>query len=240
MSANRIKLSILIPVFNEEALLEQALRVLYQGLCERFNPGSFELILCENGSTDRSLEIAEQFASARPGLRVEHLPIASYGNALRHGISSARGQYLVIFNVDYWDLAFLDTALTRLGTCDFVIGSKNAEGATDKRPILRRLITISFNLLLRVLFGFKGTDTHGIKAMDTSRAKKLVQECVTNREMFDTELVLRAQNAGLSICEIGVEVAEKRPSRYSLVRRIPTTLVDLITLMGSFWFSGGR
>ncbi len=206
MSSNQIQLSILIPVFNEDALLEQALQGLYQDLCERFEAGTFELLLCENGSTDRSLEIAEQFASTRPELRVEHLPIPSYGNALRHGISSARGQNLVIFNVDHWDIAFLDMALTSLDTCDFVIGSKNAEGATDNRPLLRRLITINFNFLLRVLFGFQGTDTHGIKAMDTSWAKILTQECVTNQEMFDTELVLRAQNTGLKICEIGVEV----------------------------------
>ena len=237
MSSNQIRLSILVPVLNEEILLEQALQDIYQGLCERFEAGTFELYLCENGSTDSSLEIAEQFSSTRPEMRVEHLPMPSYGNALRHGISYARGQNLVIFNVDHWDMTFLDKALISLKTCDFVIGSKIAEGAKDNRPFLRRLITVSFNLLLRVIFGFRGTDTHGIKAMDTRWAIKLTQECVTSREMFDTEIVLRAQNAGLTICEIGVDVSEKRPSRYGLLRRVPTTMVDLIKLISNFWFS---
>jgi len=236
MKSDELNLTILVPVYNEEAILEKSIGGLLQEIDHRSSLGTYELILCENGSTDNTLLIASSMVSRWPSLRVIHLPNPSYGHALRHGISIAGGKHLVIFNADFWDVSFLDQALGHLGDYDIVIGSKNTFGASDRRPIHRRLITVSFNFLLRILFGFKGTDTHGIKAMKTDCAKTLASQCLTYAEIFDTELILRAQKAGLSISEIAVNVGETRPSRYSPLKRIPNTLFDLLTIIKIFWF----
>ena len=240
MNSDKLNLTILVPVYNEEAILEKSIGELLGKIENRFSSKTYELILCENGSTDNTLSIANEMASQWPSLRVIHLPEASYGHALRHGISIACGVYIVIFNADFWDIDFLDYALGHLEDYDIIIGSKNTPGAKDSRPFNRRLITIGFNLLLRILFGFQGTDTHGIKAFKTDRAKTLANQCQTYAEIFDTELILRAQKAGHSIHEIAVKVGETRPSRYSPLKRIPNTLIDLLTLINIFWFGSKK
>lgn len=60
--------------------------------------------------------------------------------------------------------------------------------------------------------------------------------CITNRELFDTELILRGQRAGLTTVEVPVTVAETRPSRYSPLSRLPRTLSDLWRLYLDFTF----
>jgi glycosyltransferase involved in cell wall biosynthesis len=218
--------SILIPAFNEAAILPATIRSILAGLasqpCDLAN-----IIICENGSTDETLNIARSLAIEWPEVSVESLPVANYGNALRHGILCAQGNTIVIFNADFWDLDFMNQALQRIKDYDFIIGSKNLEKQSDRRAWNRRWITISFNFLLKLLFGYPGSDTHGIKAIRTEAARELVQECRTSGELFDTELVLRAHQKGLRILEIPVQVSELRPSRYGLLKRVPKTLRDL-------------
>ena len=76
--------------------------------------------------------------------------------------------------------------------------------------------------------------------MKTDCAKSLANQCQTYAEIFDTELILRAQKAGHSIHEIAVKVGETRPSRYSPLKRIPNTLIDLLTLINIFWFGSKK
>jgi glycosyltransferase involved in cell wall biosynthesis len=226
-----VDLSVIVPIYNEEEILEKSILGLLNGLEGTLGLQNFELILCENGSRDRSLAIARSLASSSSRVRVESLDIPSYGRALRHGIHVANGNLLIIFNADLWDLDFARIALNQRTLYDMLIGTKNARYSVDERPLHRRAITRSFNLLLRVMFGFEGTDTHGMKALEAYSLKPIVAQCQTEDEIFDTELVLRAQRAGLLIAETPVRVREWRPSRYGLVARIPKTIRDLVLLM---------
>lgn len=222
-------LTIIIPVYNEEAILVESITALTEAL-EPLGL-DYELLICENGSTDSTAALARALMAEHPQIRLESLPEASYGGALRHGIARACGPLVAIFNIDFWDVAFLQQSLELLQGCDLVVGSKAAPGSRDSRPSFRRMITRSFTLLLRFLFGFQGTDTHGIKAFRAGRVVPIVQACETNHEIFDTEIILRAHQAGLHLCEIPVSVQEMRPSRYSLWQRVPATFRDLIWLI---------
>jgi glycosyltransferase involved in cell wall biosynthesis len=218
--------SILIPAYNEAAILPATIRSILDGLAsEPYDLAN--IIICENGSQDQTLEVAHSLASQWSQVTVESLPDANYGSALRHGILCAQGETIVIFNADFWDLDFMKQALRQIEDYDFIIGSKNLQKQSDRRAWNRRWITISFNFLLKLLFGYPGSDTHGIKAIRTETARELVQECRTSGELFDTELVLRAHQKGLRILEIPVQVSELRPSRYGLLKRVPKTLRDL-------------
>lgn len=216
------EVSIVIPGYNEAEILHESLVSIlkeFKALDEQI-----EIVVCENGSTDNSLRIAEQLQQAHSQIRAQHLPTSNYGLALKHGISAGRGNAVIIFNIDFWSPEFARIALAKLGDYDMVIGSKTMEGAKDQRPILRRLITLGFNFFLRRFFGLRGTDTHGMKAFKRRSLNRILDKCVTDKSLFDSEFVLRAERAGLLITEVPVHVRELRqPSYWSLLERIPET-----------------
>jgi len=220
--------SILIPIYNEEEILEESVRDIIQGA----DPLgiSYELVLCENGSRDRTVEIGERLCGEFPQLRLLRCPLPDYGEALILGIHEARGTNIVCFEIDFYDVHFIEMAHVLLKKYDAVIGSKRAIGSRDRRPFIRRFITWGFNTFLRILFGFTGTDTHGIKAFRAEPVRPLVEACRTRRDIFTTELVIRIERAGLWRCEVPLEIEERRPAPINIMRRVPSTLKNLWTL----------
>jgi glycosyltransferase AglD len=225
-----VTLSIVMPAHNEEGLLDVAVRELVTGL--RAWGQDFELLVVENGSSDGTLDLAKKLAEEIPEVRALSLPRPDYGAALKEGFLAAQGQWIVNFDVDYFDLGFLGEALNivRAGTAAVVVGTKRGEGSVDTRPAHRRLVTATFSLLLRAGFGLGVSDTHGMKAMAAEPLRPLVRACRFGTDLFDTELVLRAERAGLTVAELPVRVEERRPSRTSIARRGARTLVGLVRL----------
>ncbi|MEW6410072.1 MAG: glycosyltransferase family 2 protein [Nitrospirota bacterium] len=225
------KFSVVIPVYNEEEILRRSVESLVANIdsITEFDM-EYEIIICENGSYDNTHQIAKQLTEEFPMVRVDHLRYPSYGQSIRLGISTATHEKIIIFNIDFWDIEFLKKTLVLLDEYDCIVGSKVIEGAIDGRPLLRRLITRGFNLLLRMLYGFKGTDTHGIKGFRKSSIYPVSMQCLTEREIFDTELLLRADRAKLSIYELPVTIKEVRLPRLKPLKRIPSTVRDLFRL----------
>lgn len=221
--------SVIVPLYNEEEILVSLVTTFIETF-QRY-PFGIEFLLCENGSRDQTRAIAARLAEDHANVRLISIDEPSYGGALRSGIELAHGDLVVIFNADLWCVSFFQEALALLESgADIVIGSKRLVAANDHRPLTRRLITASFNRFLNVVFGFRGSDTHGMKALRRSRTREIIERCRTSKEVFDTEIVLRAQRAGLRICEIPTEVFDMRPARLSLIQRIPSTLKDLWTI----------
>lgn len=227
-------LSIVVPVHNEAAILESTLHNLRQRL-EDWGI-DHEILVCENGSSDDTARIARQVAAVSPSLLSCSLPEANYGRALRFGFLKARGRYVAAVNIDFIDFAFLEQALAAIERegVDMVIGSKVLPGSVDRRPLSRRFLTRSFNWLLRRLFGTRLSDTHGLKLLRTGTVQPLIHACELEGEVFDTELLLRAERAGLRLKELPVVLEELRPSRYAVWRRIPSTIRDLAHLVWYF------
>lgn len=221
--------SVVVPVYNEARIVNDAitrmLRAL-EGLC-----GDFELLVCENGSTDDTAALVARLQQEDPRIRLERLPEPDYGGAMRHGIGACVFDRIVIFNVDFWSIDFARQAVETLDACDVVVGSKVMTGSEDERPPMRRFLTRAFNTILRSLFGFTGTDTHGMKALRRSAVDGVLARCVTSQSIFDTELVLRSERAGLRIVEIPVAVREiRQPSYWSVARRLPEVSWNLLKL----------
>jgi len=226
------EVSFVIPVFNEEAILHAAV----VDLRERLAPLnlSYELILAENGSRDATAEIARRLGARYPELRLVHFAEPNYGAALRQGILSARGTWVICEEIDLCDVDFhvQALALLRAGSADFVIGSKLIGGARDERPLLRHGASQLYTGLLHALFDFRGTDTHGLKAFRRTRVTPIVETCQIERDVFASELVIRAYREQLRIVEIPVRVLEKRPPSINLIRRVPNVVKNLAQL---FW-----
>jgi glycosyltransferase involved in cell wall biosynthesis len=223
-------LSIVIPIYNEEEILEEAVTELRDGLQE-FGL-EYEIILAENGSTDSTVALAASFSEDSPELTSFSVNEPNYGKALRQGILRARGEFVICDEIDLIDMDFYRRALEILQAdgADMVVGSKAMRGAHDNRPLFRRSATKIINGMLRVAVDFRGTDTHGLKAFKREPIIPVVDQCVVDRDIFASELVVRCGRADLRVVEIPVEVCEKRRPTISLVRRVPGVMKNLVRL----------
>jgi glycosyltransferase involved in cell wall biosynthesis len=218
------RVSIIIPVYNEEAILHAAVVDLVDRLTQFDWP--YELVLAENGSRDRTVEIAEELAARFPQVQTFSLGEPNYGKALKRGILEARGEFVLCDEIDLCDTDFYRRAMDLLERheADFVVGSKVLDGASDERPLFRRAGTHVMNGMLRVALGFKGTDTHGLKAFRRTAGQEIARQCLVDRDIFASELVVRAERAGVLMKEIPVRVLEKRVPTIGLFRRVPRVL----------------
>ncbi len=226
-------LSVILPAYNEAAFLEAAVSELHAGLS---TGEAFEILVVENGSSDDTAAVASRLAESLPAVRLLTRPEADYGAALRAGLLAASGDAWVVFNVDYWDLPFMHAALESIDRrCRgegpaLVVGSKRAPGASDRRGLVRRSATRVFTTLLKAAFDVGVSDTHGMKVLSAAPLRPVVERCTFGRDIFDTELVVRAERAGLGVVEIPVAAVETRPARTSFLGRVPRTLADLTRL----------
>lgn len=237
--------SIVIPVYNEEGILRDAVTELVEGLeavrAALHAPAmTFEVIIAENGSSDHTASLAQHLADEIPEVRTFSLGEPNYGKALRRGILEAQGTFVICEEIDLCDLDFHRRALEHLrhGDCDMVVGSKAMKGSSDERPILRRAATKVINGMLRVALDFRGTDTHGLKAFKRDTLVPIVEECVIDRDLFASELVIRAGRAGLDVVEIPIKLHEKRPPAINLVKRVPRVMSGLAKLTYVIRFGG--
>lgn len=230
-------LSIVIPVYNEESILEAAVG----DLVERMKPLAlrYELILAENGSRDRTVELARGLAARLPQVRTFSLGEPNYGKALKRGILEASGEIVICEEIDLCDVDFYLRALALLDAheAELVVGSKVLAESRDERPLLRQVATLVINGMLRVSLGFKGTDTHGLKALRRSSLVPVVESCLVDRDLFASELVIRAERSrSVRVREIPVRLREKRPPSVHLFKRVPHVLKGIARLVVAIHF----
>lgn len=226
--------SIVVPVYNEAEFIPQGLPAMLaqlQGLEE-----SYHVLVVENGSTDGTAEAAREVSQGHP-VTVLSLDQPDYGAAMRHGFLEADGEWVVNFDIDYFSAGFLGQ-VSALEDVDLVIASKRDPGSEDRRPLIRRVATLVFNWLLRVLLDSAVSDTHGMKAFRQELVARLTPEVMSRQDLFDTELVIRAERAGYRIQEVPVVVEEMRVARSSLLKRVPRTIKGMFRIRRTLAESG--
>jgi glycosyltransferase involved in cell wall biosynthesis len=237
------QISIVIPIYNEQAILHAAV----VDLRERLKPlgWSYEIILAENGSKDRTIqighELAAKYANTADGqVKIISLGEPNYGKALKQGILLARGNLVLCDEIDLCDTDFHKRAIDILetGEADMVIGSKLAVGAADERPLIRHAASIAYSTLLKVMLGFRGTDTHGLKAFRRLALLDVVRACLVDKDVFASEFVIRADRAGIAIKEVPVQIIEKRPPSINLFKRVPNVMKSVAKLTWSIRIRG--
>lgn len=220
-------LTIVVPVYNEADFIPAALPKLIAAAEEVGAPYTIRIV--ENGSVDGTADVARaEIGDAN--VIVDSLPEADYGAAMRHGFLVSAGDWVVNFDIDYFSASFLQQVLAQPDRVDLVIGSKRDPGSEDRRPLIRRIATRVFNLLLTVILGSRVSDTHGMKGFRRHLVDDIAPQVVSTQDLFDTELVVRAERAGYSIAEIPVVVEEMRTARSSLIKRAPRTVAGLLRM----------
>lgn len=226
-----MQLSVVLPVRNEEEILEEACNAFAAEFDRVVGPGSWQFVLVENGSSDSSPEIIERIGSGLPNTRSLTLDQSDYGNALREGLLAAEGKWTMILNVDHlWDAAFFEWCWYHRESYDLILGSKRADPTINRQDSYRRILSAGLNGLLNYQFDFMGADSHGMKVMKTEPLCAIARQCVMRRGQFDTELTIRAMRAGLWVAEAPIPYEEKRKPRNLMAKKIAQNIIDLFRL----------
>ena len=220
--------SVVVPIFNEEEILLNSCNKIFE-ICKKMGI-DFEIIFSENGSTDKTLTLINDYVKKRAECRVISSDIANYGIALREGFMEAENEMIVSFDIDYFSEDFLVDSLSLQKKYSAITASKRLNESQDERKLIRRIATNFFVLILKILFQTSMSDTHGMKGIRKSSCAKQIKNVVSTQDLFDTELLLRIERSGENIYEVPASVNEIRPSVSVIYSRIPRTIFSLIKL----------
>jgi glycosyltransferase involved in cell wall biosynthesis len=226
-------LSVVLPCHNEEPVLASTLEELERYLTRRGVP--FEILVSDDSSTDATARVAEEFAARSPAVRlVPRAAERGKGAALTRGFRAARGLRAAFLDADLEiPVENLELLLAALDEgADVAIGSKLLGAAAAKRPLLRRLLTRGFSSWVRLWLA-SGLSDHqaGIKAFRLERCRPALARVRAHGWIWDTELLVYAQQAGLAIREVPITTRQvDRPSRLSVLRDALRMARDVVAL----------
>jgi glycosyltransferase involved in cell wall biosynthesis len=198
--------SVVMPCFNEEEAVGSCIKNLQKVFIENNING--EIIICDNGSSDRSVSIAKSF-----GVQVVHQPKRGYGNAYLKGFSCARGKYLIMADVDgTYDFDEIPNFLRKLidEKYDFVTGSRYLNTSEVKSmPFLHQYVgNPLLTMILNFLFGVNYSDVYsGFRGFRHDAYKRIMP--ISPGMEFNLELAINAKLAGLKIAEIPIVLHER-------------------------------
>ena len=222
------RLSFVIPVHNEADNLASFVRRFIPSIDAIPQPWRWEIVLVENGSRDKTIDVCRELSRERPDRISSHsIGTPNYGEAVKFGIIQSVGDIVFVLECDFLDPQFVRACLEIVESrgAKFIVGSKRHPDACDQRPVKRRILTWAFNkIMLNIALGYPGSDTHGLKCMAGYLGKELCGLSVTSGEALQTELVLLAWKKGVDIWELPVALKEKRSAPVSIRRRIPKVI----------------
>jgi glycosyltransferase involved in cell wall biosynthesis len=221
------QVDVVVPVHDEEAVLERSILRLHRFLSAEF-PFTWRIVIADNASTDRTPEIAEQLAWDLRGVALLRLDQKGRGRALRAAWSTSRARVVCYMDVDLsTDLRGLLPLVAPLmsGHSDVAIGSRLARGARVVRGSKRELISRTYNHILHATLRTRFSDAQcGFKAVRRDALDHLLGDVRDDGWFFDTELLVLAQRRGMRIHEVPVDWVDDPDSRVDIVR---TAIDDL-------------
>jgi glycosyltransferase involved in cell wall biosynthesis len=225
-------LSLIIPAYNEEHRLPRTLEQAHRFLSEQSYPS--EVIVVENGSQDRTFELAQELVRQYQGLRVIKENQRGKGLAVRSGMLAAQGEFRFMCDVDFSMPVeeinrFIPPALINV---DVAIASREAPGAKRyQEPVSRHFIGRAFNIMIRLLAlpGFHDTQC-GFKCFTAQSAEMLFTKQTITGWTFDVEILYLAKRMGLRIVEIPIPWIYNPESKIHVLRDSIQMALDLIRI----------
>jgi Glycosyl transferase family 2 len=225
-----IQLSVVVPIYNEQAILLDNLSR-YAGALDRIVGASrWRFILVDNGSTDSTPDMIAQVGASWPLTQTLFKPEPNYGRAVRTGLENVTTPYAHLIDVEQWDVPFLSWAWKHRDRYDLFIASKRSDPSLNRQPRYRYILSWGLNALLQLLFDFTGTETHGPKMMRMRNMQPVILASTSDRGQYDTEIVLRSVRSALRIVEVPMPHVEVRPPRAVIVAKVAWNIVALLRL----------
>jgi glycosyltransferase involved in cell wall biosynthesis len=224
-------LSIVIPAHNEENRLPRALGQVFSFLAQQAYDS--EVLVVENGSSDRTLQTAQKFTDTFPTLCVLHEEQAGKGSAVRRGMLEARGQYRFICDADLsMPVEEINRFLPPACKCDVGIASREAPGAIRyHEPYYRHLTGRIFNFLIRslILPGLQDTQC-GFKCFRLEVVEDVFPYQTLNGWAFDVEVLHIARSRGFTITEVPIPWYYQSKSKISVLHDSWRMFLDLLII----------
>ncbi len=223
--AEPVEVSVVLPAYNEEATLERTVDLTVATLEGFLTPGTFEVLIAEDGCTDRTPEIAAELAESDDRVRHIHSDERlGRGRALERAFRAATGDTVAYIDTDLaTDLDYLEQLIetVRSGEADVATGSRWVPGHVADRPSKRGVPSYVYNFLARTVLRSTIRDHQcGFKAFDREVLYDLLPQVGDNHWFWDTEVLVRAQRAGYRVREFPVEWTPQGDSKVDLVRDV--------------------
>jgi dolichyl-phosphate beta-glucosyltransferase len=226
-------LSIIVPAYNEEQRLVQTLHKLLTYLEKQKILA--EIIVINDGSTDRTEALAKEIQKNTPSLKVSSLPMnAGKGRAIRKGIEISKGDHVLIMDADgaaaMHDMSRL---LDAKESADIIIGSRYTKESIIpvQPPLGRRILTAASRVANRIL-GIRVKDSRcGFKLIRGEVARKIISVLSVDRFGFDVELLFVANKWGLTIREIPITWSHKEGSKVRFARDSFKAVIEITQIL---------
>lgn len=214
--SDKIHLSVVIPAYNEEPNFKKGLVEEVPKYLEK-QDYSYEILIVDDGSTDKTAHLADEFAKKYKNVRVIKNPHEGKAETVKKGVEEAKGELILFTDFDQaTPISEVEKLLSFFPEYDIVIGSRQLPGARrDKEPIYRHIMGLGFNIVVQAIAvrgiwdtqaGFKCFKADIAKELFTKlkvygKGKKVQGALVT---AFDVELLFIAKKHGYKIKEVPI------------------------------------
>ena len=232
----RPRLTFFFPAYNEEENVVEMVRRSLDEIGSLVN-GSIELLVVDDGSTDRTAELADELAASEPRIRVHHQGNRGYGGALRAGFANARGELICFSDGDLqFDLREMSRLLERLDARARPVNAVIGYRIKRRDPPHRIFIAKTYNAIVSILFG--------LRVRDIDCAMKLFRREVfdglpleTDSPFLSAELLIKLRARGERIAQVGVNHYPRAAGTNTgaSFRKILRTFRDIARLRWALW-----
>ncbi len=229
-----MKLSIIIPAHNEEERLPAMLEAYAAYFTEKYG-NEVELIVVPNNCSDRTAEVASGFRTRFPQVRVLDDPgFVGKGGAVMLGGRAAAGELIGFVDADgATPPRAFDDLVEQIGSSGGIIASRWMKGSevSPRQPLSRRISSRCFNLMVRVLFGLRLTDTQcGAKLLRRDVMEFVLENLGVTNWAFDVDMLFQARRSGAAVSEIPTVWHDQAGSKIQIARASVNMSVAMIRL----------
>jgi glycosyltransferase involved in cell wall biosynthesis len=228
-------LTVVLPVHNEEAILERNVLALAEHLDASDQLDGFEILLVCNGCRDSSERVSAELAKRLPEhVRALCLEVRGLGHAIRAGIQAAAYDFIMFYAVDLpFGLEVVDesVAAARANPNSIVIGSKGHAASKVPRRVTRQLFSRTAGLLTNIVFGLGVTDTQGSLLFPRSVFARFGSVMDSAGPFFQAQIVIYGHHMGCRLVEIPVRLhpsGAERKTRFKLFRDGANYLAEIL------------
>lgn len=205
MAEEKLKVEIVLPVYNEEGELEEHTLRLRDFLKRQLDDFLWQITIADNASTDKTATIAQRLTEEYPEINFFHLKKKGRGRAVKRVWSKSEADILAYMDIDLsTDLKNFPPLIKSLTSgYDIAIGSRLLSGSVVKgRTLKREIISRGYNFLIKILFQTRFSDAQcGFKAVTEKIVQDLIPKIQNNEWFFDSELLITGEKSGYKIYE---------------------------------------
>ncbi|OQX71684.1 hypothetical protein B6D52_00695 [Candidatus Parcubacteria bacterium 4484_255] len=231
-----MNISIALPTYNEEKIVEQKIDQLFDFCKKNLKEYKWNIIVADNGSTDKTIRIVKKQKQKYSKLEYFHLKNLGKGIAIKKAWQNYLSDVNIFMDADLaTELKFTLPLIKGIAEekYDLTIGSRYHKQSQCKRSLIRSMYSKFYNFILRIFFNIKLTDTHcGFKALSKSAVQKIIPKIKNDGLFFDTELLVLARYYNLKIKEIPVnwQEGEERKTKIKIIKTALKYLKEIIKL----------